>query len=126
MRKRAYRPEVPAPLDDRSLMSGVAEPVVLPLRQLRLATERVQLTFSAFTRNFTFSQLRDDLQSDVAVIPFGRADGLGSSIDRIVDGLQDDLQTLSPFAVRSAERRVLATIRGNIAIRVRAGDLVLR
>lgn len=130
MRRRAFRPEAPAALDDRSLMSGVvgpsAGPVVLPIRQLRLVVDRVQLTFSAFTRNSTFSQLREDLLSDVAAVPFGRADGLEASVDRIVVGLHDDLQDRAPFAVRSAERRMIATIRQDVAIRVRAGDLILR
>ena len=50
MRTRAYRPEVPGCLEDRSLLSGVAglsaDPVVLPHRRFNLVAEHMRRALS--------------------------------------------------------------------------------
>ena len=74
-------------------------------------------TFPSFATRF------DDV---VVMIPFGRVDGLGVSINRIVNRMQHDLSANVPHAIRSARNDVLAVTRAEVEARVRAGDVVVR
>jgi hypothetical protein len=134
MRTRAYRPEVPGCLEDRSLLSGAAglsaDPVVLSRLRLNKVAEHVRASFLTFARDakvfHEVSHLGDDIYDAVVVIPFGRVDGLGVSINRILSRMQHDLSAHVPHAITSARDDVLAVIRADVEARVRAGDVVVR
>jgi hypothetical protein len=122
MRTRAYRPEVPCCLEGRSLLSGVAglsaDPVVLPRRKLNLVAEQMRLSFQLFARDVEVTHLGDELYDVAVIIPFGRVDGVGVSINRIVSRMQHDLDANVPHSVRSALNDVLAVIRADVKARV--------
>ncbi len=83
--------------------------------------------FILFARYRDVIQLRSEVIDDVVVmIPFGQVDGLGESIDRIVNRMQHDFSAHVPHAIRTALIDVLAVTRGNVEARVRAGDVVVR
>jgi hypothetical protein len=130
MRTRAYRPEVLDCLEDRSLLSGLAglsaHPVVLTHRRFNFVVERLRQGFDLFGRYRDIIQLRDEIDDLVVLIPFERVDGLGVSIDRIVNRMRRDLSAHVPHAVRSALNDVIAATRADVASRVRSGDVVLR
>ena len=130
MRTRAYRPEVPQCLEDRSLLSGIpglsADPVVLPRRKFNMFAEEIRVTFQTFARDRLASDLHDRIFIYGVMIPFARVDGLGVSINRILDRLHRDLAANVPDAIRSARTDVLAVIRADVQARVRAGDVVVR
>jgi hypothetical protein len=130
MRRRAYRPEAPDCLEDRSLLSGVAglsaHPVVVSRRQLSQTIEHIKFAFGEFTPFRVVHILRDDLHNVAKPVPFGRVDGLDATIDRIVDRMQHDLSARVPHPIRSAQHALLVVIRADVLARVRAGDVVLR
>jgi hypothetical protein len=130
MRTRAYRPEAPARLEDRSLLSGVAgpsaDPVIFSRHRLSFIVDGIQGGFDLFARNRDVSQLHDAIDNFVVMIPFGRVDGVRGSIDRIVTRMQDDFSARVPHAFRRARIDVNAVIRADVEARVRAGDLVVR
>jgi hypothetical protein len=131
MRTRAYRPEVPGRLEDRSLLSGGAKPSAHPvvLSQLNFDRigEQIDLGFQLFARDRVVSDLRSHLYSNAAVrIPFGRVDGLGVSINRIVSRMHRDLATNDPQAIPTARNEVLAMTRAVVEARIQAGDVVVR
>jgi hypothetical protein len=129
MRTRAYRPEVPGCLEDRPLLSGVAglsaHPVVLSHRQFNFVAEHMRMGFDLFARYRDVSQLRNEINDVVVMIPFGQVDGLEVSINRIVNRMQHDLSAHVPHAIRSALNDVLAVTRADVEARVRAGDVVV-
>ena len=92
MRRRAFRPEVPGRLEDRSLLSGVAGlpggPVVLSIPQLNQQIEHMQSSFAYFSRYREIPHLLNELHDDAEMIPFSRADGLDESIDDIVERIK--------------------------------------
>ncbi len=130
MPTRAYRPESPGCLEDRSLLSGVAglsaDPVVLSHRRFNTVAELMRLGFRSFGRDRNVTELGDDLYKVAVMIPFGRVDGLGVSINRILDRMQDDLSNNVPHAIRSARNDVIALTRADVEARVQAGDVVVR
>ena len=131
MRTRAYRPEVNR-LEGRSPLSGVAGlsaagPVAVSPRRLHLYAEQVRQTFLLYARGAYYApQVRDDLYQVAVMIPFGRVDGLGVTINRIVDEMQQDVFAHVPNAVLSARNDVLASTRAFVDGRVEAGDVVVR
>lgn len=130
MRRRAFRPEVTGCLEDRSLMSGVgglsADPVVLPrLRYIKVG-EHIESSFLLFARDRHLFHLREQLRDVAVIIPFGRTDGLGASINRILSRMQDDLAARVPHAVRLASDDALAVTRDMVNARVQAGDVIVR
>lgn len=130
MRTRAYRPEVPGCLEDRTLLSGSARPkagpVVLSSARLGFAIERIHEEFQLAAQDRDVSDLRRQIRDYVVIIPFGRADGLGVAIRRTLDRAEDDLSGRVPHAVGRAENEVITAIRAEVRARVRAGDVVLR
>jgi hypothetical protein len=130
MHSRAYRPDVPICLENRSLLSvaaaNSADPYVYPLRQFNLFAEKMQIGFDLFVRHHDVSELHDEIDDIIVLIPFERVDGLGVSIDRIVDRMQHDLSAHVPHAVHSAYNDVIAVARADVQARVRAGDIILR
>ena len=130
MRRRAFRPEVPGRLEDRSLLSGVAGlpggPVVLSIPQLNQQIEHMQSSFAYFSRYREIPHLLNELHDDAEMIPFSRADGLDESIDDIVERMQEGLAARAPHPVRSARNELMIVIRSNIMARIRAGDAVPR
>ena len=130
MRKRAYRPEVSRCLESRSLLSGVAgtpaDPVVFPRVSFARVREQIQQSFQLVARDRVTSTLPDDLYNVAVLIPFGRVDGLGVTINRILAELRQDLAAHVPNAVLSARNEVLAATREQVEARVRAGDVVVR
>jgi hypothetical protein len=130
MRTRAYRPESPARLEDRSLQSGVAvrsaDPVVLPLRKLHYIVDHMQSGFFLYTRYHDASQIYSEIDDVVVNIPFERLDSLDVSIDRIVDGMRQEISAHVPGAIRTARNAVTAVTIADVQARVRAGDVVLR
>jgi hypothetical protein len=131
MRMRAYRPEVPVCLEERSLLSGVAglsaHPVVFSQRRFNFVGDHMRQGFILFTRYRDVTQLRSEIIDDVvAMIPYGQVDGLGVSINRIVNRMQHEISAHVPHAIRSARNDVLAVTRADVEARVRAGDVVVR
>jgi hypothetical protein len=130
MRARAYRPEVPVCLEDRSLLSGVAgpsaDPVILSRLRLRFIVAHIQDGFSLFARNRDVSQLHSEIDDVVMLIPFGRVDGVRASINRVVTRMQNDFRDQVPRAFLQARLGVNAVIRADVEARIRAGDLVVR
>jgi hypothetical protein len=131
MRTRAYRPEAPACLEDRSLLSGFAgpshEPVVLLNRQLDKVIDHMESSFLLVARNgLSVPHLRQQLRDVAVIIPFGRVDGLGVSIKRIVNRMQHDLAAGVPHPIRSASEDAVAATRATVKARVEAGDVVVR
>ena len=130
MRTRAYRPEVPGCLEDRSLLSGVvgpsADPVVFSRHRLSFIVEHIQQGFAMIARYRDVSQLHSEIDDVVVMLPFGRVDGIRGSIDRIVARMLNDFRARVPHAFRRARIDVNAAIRADVEARVRAGDLVVR
>jgi hypothetical protein len=129
MRTRAYRPEVPICLEDRSLLSGVAglsaHPVVFSQRRFIFILQHMRSGFDLFARYRDLSQIPSEVNDVIVMIPFGRADGLGVSINRIVNRMKHDLSAHVPHAIRSALNDVLAVTRADVEARVRAGDVIV-
>ncbi len=130
MLTRAYRPEVPCCLEDRSLLSGVgghsADPFVYSRRQFNAFAEHIRIGFDLFVRHRYVPELHDEINDVIVWIPFGRVDGLEGSINRIVDRMQHDLSAGVPHAVRSAYNDVIAVAHADVEARVKSGDVVVR
>ena len=69
--------------------------------------------------------LREELRDVAVIIPFGRVDGLGVSINRIVDRMEEDLSANVPHAIRSAFNDVVTATLAQVKARVKAGDVVV-
>ena len=112
MRTRAYRPEGPVGLEDRSLQSGVAglssDPVVLPRRQLNFILDHMRSGFILFNRYHDVSQIRSEIDDVVVKIPFERVDGLDVSIDRTLSTMRQELSAGNPNALGTAFHAVIA------------------
>ena len=130
MRTRAYRPEVPGHLEDRSLLSGVAgpsaDPVVFSRHRLSFIVQHMQQGFDLYARYRDVSLIHNEVDDVVVMLPFGRADGVRGSIDRIITRMQREIAAHVPGAFHRARVDVTATIRRDVEARVRAGDLVVR
>lgn len=136
MRTRAYQPKISDCLEERSLLSNIAglsaNPVVLSRRRYNQAVDHMRLAFEVFVKDlgpshpYNDEHLRESLYNVAVIIPFGGVDGLGVSINRIVDRLHDDLFAHVPHAIHSAALDVVAAARATVIARVRAGDVVLR
>ena len=130
MRTRAYRPEAPGCLEGRSLLSGVAgpsaDPVIFSRHRLSFIVQHIQQGFDLFARDRDVSHLRSEIDDVVVMIPFGRADGVRGSLDRVVNRMQREISAHIPLAFRRARIDVNAVIRAQVEARVRAGDLVVR
>ncbi|MFO0887859.1 MAG: hypothetical protein U0790_01805 [Isosphaeraceae bacterium] len=130
MRKRAYRPEIIRYLEDRSLLSVAgglsAHPVVLPRLRFIKISEHIDSSFLLFGRNHDPRHLRQQVRDVIVWIPFGRVDGLGASINRIVDRMVAERSSHDPRIISAAGEEVLAVTRETVMARVRAGDVVIR
>jgi hypothetical protein len=130
MRTRAYRPEVPGCLEDRSLLSGLAgpsaDPVIFSRHRLSFIVQHMQQGFDLYARYRAVSLIHNEVDDVVVMLPFGRADGVRGSIDRILTRMQREISAHVPHAFRRARIDVTATIRADVEARVRAGDLVVR
>lgn len=130
MRTRAYRPEVSGRLEDRSLLSGIAgplaHPVVISERRLTFIAEHMLNGFVEFDRYRSISYIHNEIDDVVVMVPFGRVDGLGVEIDRILDRMRDNVHAHVPDSVPTAFRDVIAATRAEVQARVQAGDVVVR
>jgi hypothetical protein len=130
MRRPAYRPEVLGCLEDRSLLSAVAgpsaDPVIFSRHRLSFIVQHIQQGFDLFARYHSASLILSEIDDVVVMIPFGRADGVRGSLDRIVNRMRGEISAHVPLAFRRARIDVNAAIRADIEARVRAGDLVVR
>jgi hypothetical protein len=130
MRTRAYRPEVSGCLENRSLLSGVAGtssvPIVLTRREFNQVPEEIQEAFLEFRQGFGIEELHTEILDAVAPIPFGQADGLGSSITRILKTMQRDIHGKDPQAITSAHNDVIAVTRADMQALAQAGTIVVR
>ena len=130
MRTRAYRPEVSDCLEDRSLLSGFtglsADPVVLPRRTLDFVFDHMRQGFILFGRYHDFTQLQGEMTDVMGWIPFAQVDGLGISIQRILNRMQHDFFAHVPHTWSSARHEVIAVTNAEVEARVRAGDVVVR
>jgi len=135
MRSRAFRPEIPGCLEDRSLLSAVAglstAPVVFSHRRSEKVDEHIRTAFLMFSRDHDVHRLLREVHDVAVMIPFGRVDGLGASIRRIVKGMQNNLSVDVPPAVRSVVitstlNDVIAATRAEVEARVQTGDVVVR
>ena len=132
MRKRAFRPEVPGCLENRSLLSGLAgrpkhPPVVFSHQRLARAIGQVNDGFDVFTQHHDVSQLRFELNraSAVALVPFGRIDGLRVSYNRIINKMRHDIHARIPGSVEAARHEAVALTEATVEARIRAGDLII-
>lgn len=128
MGKRSYRPEALDCLEERALMSGAArpEPVLFSrLRYIRFG-EHVRTSFQLFARDRAIDELRERLRDEATMIPFARADGLGLTVNGILDRLEEGIANREPHAVREASNNVLAAARDIVRARAAAGDVVVR
>jgi hypothetical protein len=130
MRTRAYRPEDPGCLEDRSLLSGVARPLANPTvftrREFNLVPEQIQDAFQLFRQGSGFSELHDEINEAVVAVPFGRQDGLSASINNILGTLRHDKHAKVPDAVSTAHNEVLAVTRAAMQAQAQAGNVVVR
>ena len=130
MRTRAYRPEVPGCLEGRSLLSGVAgpsaDPVIFSRHRLSFIVQHMQQGFDLYARYRDVSLIHNEVDDVVVMLPFGRADGVRGSLDRVVNRMQREISAHIPLAFRRARIDVNAVIRAQVEARVRAGDLVVR
>jgi hypothetical protein len=130
MRTRAYRPEAPGCLEGRSLLSGVAgpsaDPTVFTRREFNEVPEEIQAAFYDFRQGDGISQLHDDILDAVVVVPFGRQEGLATSINGILDTLQREMHAKNPNAVSAARNEVLAVTREAMQAQAQAGNVVVR
>ena len=130
MRKRAYRPEVRDCLEDRSLLSGVAgssaDPAVFPRHKLILIADHIRIAFTLFARYHDNSQLHTEIDDVVPEVPFGKVDGLESSILPILDRMRHEIRAHVPHAFSSARHDVIAVMLAGVEARERAGDLIVR
>ncbi|MDR3639471.1 MAG: hypothetical protein P4L84_37065 [Isosphaeraceae bacterium] len=129
MRSRAYRPEAPGCLEDRSLLSAATgpstDPVVISGRQFSGIIDDMQNDFERFAGSQNLSRLRMQLQADAVLIPFGRVDGLGVSINRILVNMRQEIAAGAPAPVISASNDVAAVTRALVEARIQAGDVIL-
>lgn len=127
MRTRAYRPEIPACLEERSLLSGVAgpsaHPVVITKGQVGSINFQIQADFAAFLRNHQIPDLRNDIYNVAVAVPFGQVDGLGVRINAIITTMERQLLAHVPRAFITGETEVLAAVRAELETRVQAGDV---
>jgi hypothetical protein len=130
MQTRVYRPEVPDCLENRSLLSAVAatsaDPIVLTRREFNLVPEEIRSAFQEFRQGFGIEELHNEILDAVASIPYGQADGLGSSITRILKTMQRDIHAKVPQAINSAVNSVIAVTRADVQALAQAGRIVVR
>ena len=130
MRTRVYRPEVPDCLENRSLLSAVAatsaNPIVLTRREFNLVPEEIRSAFQEYRQGFGIEELHNEILDAVAPIPYGQADGLGSSITRTLKTMQRDIHAKDPQAINSAVNAVIALTRADVQALAQAGRIVVR
>jgi hypothetical protein len=130
MRTRVYRPEVPDCLENRSLLSGVAatsaDPIGLTRREFNTVPEQIRSAFLEFRQGFGIEELHDEILDPVSSIPYGQADGLGSSITRILKTMQREIHAKDPQAINSAVTAVIAVTRADVQALAQAGRIVVR
>jgi len=130
MRTRAYRPEAPNCLEDRSLLSSVAgppaDPVVLPVRTFNDISAEVRASFQLLARNSNIFVFPTDFQGNVVRTPFGRVDGLGLTLRSILRTMHQGRLAGVPNTGVTAQNEMIAAIRAQVAARVQAGDVVIR
>lgn len=130
MRTRAYRPEAPGCLENRSLLSGAvgtpADPYVLSGRLFNGLVDEIRRDFERFAGGaHNTRRLRIELQDVAVLIPFGRVDGLGVSINRILVKMRQNIAAGAPHPVDSASNAVIAVTRAVVVARVQDGDVVM-
>ena len=127
---RAYRPEAPGRLEDRSLLSGVAgasaDPVVFSRHRLSFIVQHIQNGFDLAARHRSLFYISSETDDVVVMLPFGRADDVRGSIDGILRRMRDEISAHVPHAFNQGRVDVVAVIRADVEARVRAGDLVVR
>jgi hypothetical protein len=130
MRTRVYRPEVPDCLENRSLLSAVAamsaDPIVLTRREFNIVPEEIRSAFHDYRQGYGIEELHDDILDPVSSIPYAQADGLGSSITRILKTMQRDIHAKDPQAINSAVNAVIAVTRADVQALAQAGRIVVR
>jgi hypothetical protein len=130
MRTRAYRPEAPGCLEERSLLSGVAgpsaNPIVFTRREFNYVPEQIQEAFHFYRQGSGISELHDEINEAVVAVPFGRQDGLAASINSILDTLQHEMHAKVRTAVSTAHNEVLAVTRAAMQAQAQAGNVVVR
>jgi hypothetical protein len=125
MRTRAYRPEVVACLENRTLLSGAAShPVVLPFHRLNFVATQMRAAFRAFTQNYNIPSLRSDIADVGVLLPFAQVDGLGVKLNAIVTTMQQNRFT-DPNAGQTAINEMIAATRAQVEARVKSGDVTV-
>ncbi len=130
MRTRAYRPEAPGCLEDRSLLSGAAgpsaDPIVFTRRQFNNVPAQIQDAFYLFRQGGGIPELHDEINEAVVAVPFGRQAGLAASINRTLNTLRQDMHAKVPQAVSIAHNEVIAATRAAMQAQAQAGNVVVR
>ncbi|QEH36701.1 hypothetical protein OJF2_52860 [Aquisphaera giovannonii] len=129
MRRRAFRPELPGQLEDRSLASVAAgspgHPAVFRKGMVNDIIREVHSQFLVYIRYRDPTLLREQIDRNVTLIPYSRADRLLDSIDGILHDMLRDQAAGAPRPVLKASNRTIALIRSDVVQHVKAGDLVL-
>ncbi len=130
MRTRAYRPEAPNSLEDRSLLSGVARPLVNPVvisaAEFGGITRQMRVDFQMYARNGDNELLQTQLLQVAVRVPFGGVNGLGISINSILRNMEQDISGGVPRAIRTATNEVIAATHANLAASIRDGLVIVR
>ena len=130
MRKRVYRPGVPDCLENRSLLSAVAatsaDPMVFTRREFNLVPEEIRSAFQEYRQGFGIEELHNEILDPVSSIPYAQADGLGSSITRILKTMQHEVHAKDRQAISSAVNAVIAVTRADVQALAQAGRIVVR
>jgi hypothetical protein len=82
--------------------------------------------FILFGRYHDFANLQSEMNDVSGMIPFAQVDGLGVSIQRILNRMQHDFFAHVPHFWSSARHDVIAVTFAAVEARVRAGDVVVR
>jgi hypothetical protein len=110
---RASRQRLPIPL-----FSHVASLTSCPKKSGRL--------FRNFARASGLKNFTTEILDPVSSIPYAQADGLGSSITRILKTMQREIHAKDPQAINSAVSAVIAVTRTDVQEIAQAGRIVVR
>ena len=88
--------------------------------------EEIRSAFQEYRQGFGIEELHNQILDPVSSIPYAQADGLGSSITRILKTMQREIHAKDPQAINSAVNAVIAVTRADVQALAQAGRIVVR
>lgn len=126
MSRRSFRPEVPADLEQRLALSGVAA-VRKPVGLSSIGYTNNQATIAGYFEQYAlggdFKLLKTQVAAAEASVPFGRVDGLGEKTRVVLARMRADQADGVSGAIRTGGRRVMAAIKAEVQARVADGSV---